>query len=107
MDSSGMLRGLLFVCLLSIMCRVQASHEVSAEDFGVDKAEPAADRDLMEALEAVLGRMPNRISSTEKRGSIPVCGMGDRCAMKFGPRIGKLCDCSRGANCNAYLLKCI
>ncbi len=35
------------------------------------------------------------------------CGMGDRCAMKFGPRIGKLCDCGRGANCNSYLLKCI
>ncbi|KAK7891392.1 hypothetical protein WMY93_023355 [Mugilogobius chulae] len=35
------------------------------------------------------------------------CGMGDRCAMKFGPRIGKLCDCGRGANCNSFLLKCI
>lgn len=37
----------------------------------------------------------------------PQCGMGSRCAMKFGPRIGKLCDCGRGANCNSYLLKCI
>ncbi|XP_070765315.1 cocaine- and amphetamine-regulated transcript-like [Enoplosus armatus] len=107
MDSSRMLRGLLFVGLLSVMCYGQASQEVSAEDFGVDKPEPAADRDLVEALEAVLGRMHNRISSTEKRGSIPLCGMGDRCAMKFGPRIGKLCDCGRGANCNSYLLKCI
>uniref|UniRef100_A0A672Z980 Uncharacterized protein n=1 Tax=Sphaeramia orbicularis TaxID=375764 RepID=A0A672Z980_9TELE len=35
------------------------------------------------------------------------CGMGSRCAMKFGPRIGKLCDCGQGANCNSYLLKCI
>nr|QYF10305.1 cocaine- and amphetamine-regulated protein [Siniperca chuatsi] len=102
-----MLRGLLFVGLLSVICHGQASQEVSAEDFGVDKPEPAADRDLLEALEAVLGRMHNRISSTEKRGSIPLCGMGDRCAMKFGPRIGKLCDCGRGANCNSYLLKCI
>ncbi|GLD55750.1 cocaine- and amphetamine-regulated transcript protein-like isoform X1 [Lates japonicus] len=107
MDSSGMLRGLLFVGLLSILCHGQASQEVSAEDFGVEKPEPAADRDLIEALEALLGRMHNRISSTEKRGSIPLCGMGDRCAMKFGPRIGKLCDCGRGANCNSYLLKCI
>ncbi|XP_041645436.1 cocaine- and amphetamine-regulated transcript-like, partial [Cheilinus undulatus] len=39
--------------------------------------------------------------------SVSSCGMGDRCAMKFGPRIGKLCDCGRGANCNSYLLKCI
>ncbi|XP_067346795.1 cocaine- and amphetamine-regulated transcript-like isoform X2 [Channa argus] len=57
----------------------------------------------IEALEALLGKM----HSTEKRGNIPTCGMGDRCAMKFGPRIGKLCDCGRGANCNSYLLKCI
>ncbi|XP_076595112.1 cocaine- and amphetamine-regulated transcript-like [Chaetodon auriga] len=105
MDSAGMLRGLLFVGLLCVMCRGQASQDVSAEDFGVDKPEPAADRNLIEALEALLGR--TRISSTEKRGSIPLCGMGDRCAMKFGPRIGKLCDCGRGANCNSYLLKCI
>ncbi|XP_042341464.1 cocaine- and amphetamine-regulated transcript-like [Plectropomus leopardus] len=107
MESSGLLRGLLCVGLLSVLCCGQASQEVSAEDFGVDQPGPAADRDLMEALEAVLGRMHHRISSTEKRGSIPVCGMGDRCAMKFGPRIGKLCDCTRGANCNSYLLKCI
>ncbi|KAM6950035.1 cocaine- and amphetamine-regulated transcript-like [Anarrhichthys ocellatus] len=107
MDSSGTLRGLLFVGLLCVMCRGQSSQEVSAEDFGLDKPEPAADRDLMEALEALLGRMRNRIPSTEKRGSIALCGMGARCAMKFGPRIGKLCDCGRGANCNSYLLKCI
>ncbi|XP_054476647.1 cocaine- and amphetamine-regulated transcript-like [Anoplopoma fimbria] len=107
MESSGMLRGLLLVGLLSVMCCGQTSQEVSVEDFGPDKPEPAADRDLMEALEALLGGMRNRIPSTEKRGSIPLCGMGDRCAMKFGPRIGKLCDCGRGANCNSYLLKCI
>lgn len=47
MDNSGMLRGLLFVGLLSILCHGQASQEVSAEDFGVEKAEPAADRDLV------------------------------------------------------------
>lgn len=47
MDSSGILRGLLFVGLLSVMCLGQASQEVSAEDFGVDKPEPAADRDLV------------------------------------------------------------
>lgn len=47
MDSSGLLRGLLFVGLLSVICHGQTSQEVSAEDFGVDKPEPAADRDLV------------------------------------------------------------
>ncbi|XP_068434629.1 cocaine- and amphetamine-regulated transcript-like [Clinocottus analis] len=107
MDSSGMLRGLLVIVLLSVTCRGQSSQEISAEDFGLDRPEPAADKDLVEALEALLGRVRNRIPSAEKRGSIALCGMGDRCAMKFGPRIGKLCDCGRGANCNSYLLKCI
>ncbi|XP_010767263.1 cocaine- and amphetamine-regulated transcript-like [Notothenia coriiceps] len=106
-DSSGMLRGMLFLGLLSVLCHGQASQEVSAEDLRADRPEPATDRDLIEALEALLGRMHDRSPSTEKRGTIALCGMGDRCAMKFGPRIGKLCDCGRGANCNSYLLKCI
>ncbi|XP_074523256.1 cocaine- and amphetamine-regulated transcript-like [Halichoeres trimaculatus] len=105
MESSGLLRSLLLLLLLSVLCGGQASPEVSSEDSG---PETAADRDLwVEAVEALLSRIHPRVSSTEKRGSIPLCGMGDRCAMKFGPRIGKLCDCGRGANCNSYLLKCI
>ncbi|KAM3877184.1 cocaine- and amphetamine-regulated transcript-like [Diretmus argenteus] len=107
MDSSGMLRGLLCVGLLSVMCRGQAAQEISVEDFGVEKPDVASEIDLIEAVEALLERMHSRGSSPEKRGSIPLCGMGDRCAMKFGPRIGKLCDCGMGANCNSYLLKCI
>ncbi|XP_022053083.2 cocaine- and amphetamine-regulated transcript-like [Acanthochromis polyacanthus] len=107
MESSGSLLGLLLLLgLLSVLCHGQVSLEVS-DEFGEDKPEAAADRDLLEALEALLGRAQNRVPSTEKRGSIPLCGMGDRCAMKFGPRIGKLCDCGRAANCNSYLLKCI
>ncbi|XP_013876862.1 cocaine- and amphetamine-regulated transcript-like [Austrofundulus limnaeus] len=107
MDSSRTLRGLLLLGLLSILTCSQATRQNSAENFELQTSEPAADRDLVEALEALLDRMNNHISSTEKRGSIPLCEMGNRCAMKFGPRIGKLCDCGRGANCNSYLLKCI
>nr|XP_057933614.1 cocaine- and amphetamine-regulated transcript-like [Doryrhamphus excisus] len=106
MESSSVFRGVLMVSLLAVLCRGQTSQEVSAEDLEVDRNEPAADRELVEALEVLLGKVHNRVS-TEKRGSIPLCGIGDRCAMKFGPRIGKLCDCGRGANCNSYLLKCI
>ncbi|KAM9318890.1 cocaine- and amphetamine-regulated transcript-like [Pholidichthys leucotaenia] len=106
MESSGLLPGLLLLGLLSVLCHGQTSREVAAESFEGEKAEPGADRELMEALVALLGRPHQRVMSTEKRG-IPLCVMGDRCAMKFGPRIGKLCDCGRGASCNSYLLKCI
>ncbi|XP_060899463.1 cocaine- and amphetamine-regulated transcript-like [Labrus mixtus] len=102
MEISGILHSLLLLLLLSVLCGGEASPEVSSED-----PDAAPDRDLVDAVEALLSRIHSRVSSTEKRGSIPLCGMGDRCAMKFGPRIGKLCDCGRGANCNSYLLKCL
>lgn len=47
MVASAMLRGLLLVGLLTVLCHGQTSQEVTAEDFGVGKAEPAADRDLV------------------------------------------------------------
>ncbi|CAL9701210.1 unnamed protein product [Knipowitschia caucasica] len=75
------------------------SKEELDQDLDLDQR---PEQDLVSALQLILGQ----IHSAEKR-SIPVCGMGDRCALKFGPRIGKLCDCGRGANCNSYLLKCI
>ncbi|XP_037553650.1 cocaine- and amphetamine-regulated transcript-like [Nematolebias whitei] len=107
MERCGMMRGLLLLGLLTIVSSSEAAQEVSEENFDTGKPEPAADRDLVEALEVLLDQMNNHAPSTEKRGSIPLCGMGNRCAMRFGPRIGKLCDCGRGANCNSYLLKCI
>lgn len=35
------------------------------------------------------------------------CDVGEQCAVRKGARIGKLCDCPRGALCNFYLLKCL
>lgn len=52
MDSSGMLRGLLCAGLLIALCRGQASQEVSAEDFGVEKPDAAADKDLVSITKA-------------------------------------------------------
>ncbi|XP_075881601.1 cocaine- and amphetamine-regulated transcript-like [Nelusetta ayraudi] len=110
MDSSGMLRGMLLLLLgfLSTKCHGQAPPEVTAdEDFETYLPSAVANRDLAEALEVLLGRTSSQVPSMEKRGSIALCGMGDRCAMRRGPRIGQLCDCGRGTNCNSYLLKCI
>lgn len=47
MAASAVFRGLLFVGLLTVVCHGQMSQEVNAEDFDVEKAEPAADRDLV------------------------------------------------------------
>ena len=44
---SSALRALLLLGLLAVLCHGQTSQEVSAEDFEADKAEPAADRDLV------------------------------------------------------------
>lgn len=35
------------------------------------------------------------------------CHAGERCAVRKGARIGKLCDCPRGTTCNSFLLKCL
>lgn len=35
------------------------------------------------------------------------CDVGEQCAIRKGARIGKLCDCPRGAFCNFFLLKCL
>ncbi|XP_063803937.1 cocaine- and amphetamine-regulated transcript protein-like [Pseudophryne corroboree] len=46
------------------------------------------------------------ISLEKKASQVPRCDVGERCAMKHGPRIGKLCDCLRGASCNSFMLRC-
>ncbi|CAF89749.1 unnamed protein product, partial [Tetraodon nigroviridis] len=35
------------------------------------------------------------------------CDLGEHCAIRKGSRIGKMCDCPRGALCNIILLKCL
>ncbi|KAJ7994786.1 hypothetical protein DPEC_G00253080 [Dallia pectoralis] len=107
MESSGVLLGLLCVGALCVMCQGQASQELSAEDFGAPNTAAATERELVDAMEALLVKMQNRVPSAEKRGMIPPCGMGDRCALRHGPRIGKLCDCGRISSCNSFLLKCL
>ncbi|KAL1007532.1 hypothetical protein UPYG_G00088020 [Umbra pygmaea] len=107
MESSSVLLGLLFINVLSVICQGQMSQEVSAEDFGVQNSAAATEKELVDAMEALLVKMQSRLPSTDKRGMIPPCGVGDRCALRHGPRIGKLCDCGRVSICNSFLLKCL
>ncbi|KAK1805080.1 hypothetical protein P4O66_019439 [Electrophorus voltai] len=64
-------------------------------------------RDLAEAFGKLLERDEgNRILLEKKASVIPRCDLGERCAMKHGPRIGRLCDCTRGTACNTFFLRC-
>ncbi|XP_069601708.1 cocaine- and amphetamine-regulated transcript protein-like [Ranitomeya imitator] len=68
---------------------------------------PLQSNSLAVALGELLEYNHDRIMAVEKRAvQVPLCDMGERCAMKHGPRIGKLCDCLRGASCNSFMLRC-
>ncbi|MBN3308949.1 cocaine- and amphetamine-regulated transcript-like [Amia ocellicauda] len=108
MDNSAVLIGLLCASFVVVLCHGQSSREISTEEFAAKKSPSSTEKELVEAMEELLGKFQNRFPSYEKKGgTIPMCDVGDRCAMKQGPRIGKLCDCARGSNCNSFLLKCI
>ncbi|KAK1802261.1 hypothetical protein P4O66_021929 [Electrophorus voltai] len=101
MESSGILTGFLLFGLFTVMCNGQVS---SIED--ADNANADQEKELVEAVQELLGGMRDRLPAAEKRG-IPRCAVGSRCAMRLGPRFGQLCECGRGTYCNSYLLKCI
>ncbi|XP_030597857.1 cocaine- and amphetamine-regulated transcript 4 [Archocentrus centrarchus] len=100
----------LSVCLsvLTSLCQGQRSgnsHLPSAPDepiLGLSTSE------LADALQGLLDEADSSVGlSVEKKASvIPRCDVGERCAMKHGPRIGRLCDCLRGTACNTFFLRC-
>ncbi|KTF78183.1 hypothetical protein cypCar_00033304 [Cyprinus carpio] len=67
------------------------------------------EKQLLGALHDVLEKLQSkRISLWEKKfGRVPTCDVGEQCAIRKGSRIGKMCDCPRGAFCNYFLLKCL
>lgn len=52
-----------------------------------------------------------RVEMKRTSGCVPLsasqCDIGEQCAVRKGARIGKMCDCPRGAFCNFFLLKCL
>ncbi|XP_071778388.1 cocaine- and amphetamine-regulated transcript 4 [Centroberyx gerrardi] len=101
----------LSVCLtlLTSLCRGQRSPDNQLPAAPDDPYQlGSAPRDLAEALQDLLQEADSRIGlSVEKKASvIPRCDVGERCAMKHGPRIGRLCDCLRGTACNTFFLRC-
>ncbi|RVE67153.1 hypothetical protein OJAV_G00114180 [Oryzias javanicus] len=97
----------LSVCLtvMTSVCQGQRSSE------NQQLSEPAlglTTNELAEALQGLLDEADSNVGlSVEKKASvIPRCDVGERCAMKHGPRIGRLCDCLRGTACNTFFLRC-
>uniref|UniRef100_A0A452TQ35 Cocaine- and amphetamine-regulated transcript protein n=1 Tax=Ursus maritimus TaxID=29073 RepID=A0A452TQ35_URSMA len=81
-----------------------ASHEKELVAPGASES-----KGLIEALQEVLKKLKTKsIPIYEKKyGQVPMCHAGERCAVRKGARIGKLCDCPRGTTCNSFLLKCL
>ncbi|XP_043933585.1 cocaine- and amphetamine-regulated transcript protein-like [Protopterus annectens] len=108
MESYRFVIHLLSASLLIFLCQSESSREIANEDFPMKKLPSSAEKELVDAMEELLEKFQNRYPTYEKRaGQIPMCDLGDRCAVKQASRIGKLCDCPRGSSCNSFLLKCI
>ncbi|XP_057684302.1 cocaine- and amphetamine-regulated transcript 4 [Corythoichthys intestinalis] len=100
-----------FLCLymcVSLLTLSPCRGQKSAAPYDDDDLSRLANDELAEALQDFLDEAESRNGlSVEKKASvIPRCDVGERCAMKHGPRIGRLCDCLRGTACNTFFLRC-
>ncbi|XP_075881551.1 cocaine- and amphetamine-regulated transcript 4 [Nelusetta ayraudi] len=97
-----LIRAAVILSVMTSVCRGQRSADNQTPSDDVAAGELAA------AVQLLLQQVDGGVSlSLEKRGSvIPRCDIGERCAMKHGPRIGRLCDCLRGTACNTFFLRC-
>ncbi|KAM9816872.1 cocaine- and amphetamine-regulated transcript protein-like [Neosynchiropus ocellatus] len=119
MPSSRLLSGLLLsaLLLLSTTAEPQLMDEESEEelspralrDFYPKGPNLTSEKQLLGALQEVLEKLQTkRLPMWEKKfGQVPTCDVGEQCAVRKGARIGKMCDCPRGAFCNFFLLKCL
>ncbi|KAG8575484.1 hypothetical protein GDO81_009566 [Engystomops pustulosus] len=117
MDSNSRVRLItLGSCLLllgiSAVCGQEDSSDLETRalrDFYPKDAIPSSEKELLGALQEVLEKLQSkRMPSWEKKfGQVPVCDVGEQCAVRKASRIGKLCNCPRGAVCNFFLLKCL
>ncbi|XP_010882083.1 cocaine- and amphetamine-regulated transcript 2 [Esox lucius] len=111
-------RAVLCAALLFITCGAETSDsEIETdletrniqEDFYRQSPNLTNEKRLLGALHEVLEKLQTkRINPWEKKfGQLPTCDLGEHCAVRKGARIGKMCDCPRGAFCNFFLLKCL
>ncbi|XP_060709682.1 cocaine- and amphetamine-regulated transcript protein-like [Hemiscyllium ocellatum] len=111
MDSDRLLAAIYFSVLLSVASGSDSSDlETRAlRDFYPKDPYPSSEKELLGALQEVLEKLQTkRLPAWEKKfGQVPLCDVGEQCAVRKGARIGKLCDCPRSSGCNFFLLKCL
>ncbi|XP_053719478.1 cocaine- and amphetamine-regulated transcript 4 [Synchiropus splendidus] len=91
----------LSICLSVLTTFCQGQRSLDQPLIGMNTQQ------LADALQNLLDEDDGVGLSVEKKASvIPRCDVGERCAMKHGPRIGRLCDCLRGTACNTFFLRC-
>ncbi|XP_075934814.1 cocaine- and amphetamine-regulated transcript protein-like [Anarhichas minor] len=118
--TSRMLSGALLCALLLLLSRAARAQVLDPEseeelspralrDFYPKGPNLTSEKQLLGALQEVLEKLQaKRLPSWEKKfGQVPTCDVGEQCAVRKGARIGKMCDCPRGAFCNFFLLKCL
>ncbi|XP_068172852.1 cocaine- and amphetamine-regulated transcript protein-like [Antennarius striatus] len=117
-QSSAMLRSALLCALLLLNTGAAEGEVLESEeelspralrDFYPKGPNLTSEKQLLGALQEVLEKLQaKRLPSWEKKfGQVPMCDVGEQCAVRKGARIGKMCDCPRGAFCNFFLLKCL
>ncbi|XP_053486686.1 cocaine- and amphetamine-regulated transcript 2 [Ictalurus furcatus] len=117
MESSSIAsRALLLLLLLVLRSCARADEDTEVDldtrairDFYPKDPNLTSEKQLLGALHEVLEKLQmKRIPPWEKKfGQVPMCDVGEQCAIRKGSRIGKMCDCPRGAFCNFFLLKCL
>ncbi|XP_054476623.1 LOW QUALITY PROTEIN: cocaine- and amphetamine-regulated transcript 2 [Anoplopoma fimbria] len=99
------------VLCAALLCALLPTGRTEAERSERDERESEEynPNRLLGALHEVLEKLQTkRINPWEKKyGQVPSCDLGEHCAVRKGSRIGKMCDCPRGAFCNFFLLKCL
>ncbi|XP_019964862.1 cocaine- and amphetamine-regulated transcript protein-like [Paralichthys olivaceus] len=109
---SALLCALLLVSGTAGSEEMESSEDLSPRalrDFYPKGPNLTSEKQLLGALQEVLEKLQaKRLPLWEKKfGQVPTCDVGEQCAVRKGARIGKMCDCPRGAFCNFFLLKCL
>uniref|UniRef100_A0A3B4APL9 Uncharacterized protein n=1 Tax=Periophthalmus magnuspinnatus TaxID=409849 RepID=A0A3B4APL9_9GOBI len=102
--------------LCALLCTAGVCHDgTQTKDYKIQYStyfsmtEKSNEKRLINDLHEVLERLQNNQfpSMRKKQGHLPMCEPGDKCALRKGSRIGKLCDCSLPRTCNSFLHRCL